>query len=249
MTAVTTPLASLRLAFAFLTRIPVPIGTVSPPQLGAAVAFFPLVGAVLGGLQLLALLLLPDDLDPALIGVVLVALGAAVTGALHLDGLADVFDGLGGGRGDSRRMLEIMRDPRIGAHGATALVLVLLAKVYASGGLAARGLPAGLFLAPVCARLAAAVLIRGFPYARAEGAGRSFRDHAHWQHVAIAAGTTLIAIFAAGWQLVAAAAFGFALAAVVAFWVHWRARGLTGDVYGAAIELCEVGVLIAARFC
>jgi adenosylcobinamide-GDP ribazoletransferase len=246
---VTAVFGPLRLAFAFLTRVPVPIGPVSPPQLGAAVAFFPLVGAALGGLQLLALALLPDGLDPVLTGVVLVALGAVVTGALHLDGLADVFDGLGGGRGDSARMLEIMRDPRIGAHGATALVLVLLAKVYASASLVGHGPTAGLFVAPVCARLAAAVLIRSLPYARAEGAGRSFRDHAQWRHVAVAGGTTAIAILFAGYALAAAALFGFTLAAGVAFWVQWRARGLTGDAYGAAIELCEVGVLIAARWC
>lgn len=246
MTSVGTP---LRLAVAFLTRIPVPIGAVVPPQLGAAVAFFPLVGAALGGVQLLALELLPAALDRVLVGVVLVALGAALTGALHLDGLADVFDGLGGGRGDSRRMLEIMRDPRIGAHGATALVLVLLAKVYASAELAAHGPAAGLFVAPVCARLAAAVLIRSLPYVRSEGAGRSFRDHAQWKHVAVAAATTLLAIVAAGWLLMAAALLGFAFAAAIALWVHWRARGLTGDAYGAAIELCEVGVLIAAPWC
>jgi adenosylcobinamide-GDP ribazoletransferase len=245
MTAV---LAPLRLAFAFLTRIPVPIGAVSPPQLGAAVAFFPLVGVALGGLQLLMLALLPASLDQVLIGVVLVALGAAVTGALHLDGLADVFDGLGGGRGDPRRMLEIMRDPRIGAHGATALVLLLLAKVYASAILAARGLPAGLFIAPVCARLAAALLIRGFPYARSEGAGRSFRDHASWKHVAVAGVTTLLAVVAAGYELFAAAVFGLALAGALALWIRWRANGLTGDAYGAAIEVCELGVLIAARW-
>lgn len=244
----TSVFAPLRLAFAFLTRIPLPIGSVTPWQLGAAVAYFPLVGAVLGGAQWLALTSLPAELEPALIGVALVALGAMLTGALHLDGLADVFDGLGGGRGDPSRMLEIMRDPRIGAHGATALVLVLLAKVYAIGSLAAHGVAAGVFLAPVCARLSAALLIRGFPYARAEGAGRSFRDHATWNHVAIAGVTVLVAIFAAGWEFFAAAVFGLALAGAIGLWVHWRAGGLTGDAYGAAIELCEVGVLIAARW-
>jgi adenosylcobinamide-GDP ribazoletransferase len=245
---VTSTLAPLRLAFAFLTRIPLPIGSVTPWQLGAAVAYFPLVGAVLGGVQWLALTILPAELEPVLIGVALVALGALLTGALHLDGLADVFDGLGGGRGDPSRMLEIMRDPRIGAHGATALVLVLLAKVYAIGSLAAHGVTAGVFLAPVCARLAAALLIRGFPYARSEGAGRSFRDHATWRHVAIAGVTASVAIVAVGWEFFAAAVFGLALAGVIGLWVRWRAGGLTGDAYGAAIELCELGVLIAARW-
>lgn len=236
----------MRLALAFLTRIPVPIGPVSPPQLGAAVAFFPLIGAAIGGLQLLALALLPSSLDRVLAGIVLVALSAAVTGALHLDGLADVFDGLGGGRGDSSRMLEIMRDPRIGAHGATALVLVLLAKVYASAALIGQGAAEALFIAPVCARLAAAASIRAFPYARSEGAGRSFRDHAAWKHIGFAAVTTALAIVAADWTLIGAALVGFVLAAGLALWVNWRARGLTGDAYGAVVEICEIGVLIAA---
>jgi adenosylcobinamide-GDP ribazoletransferase len=245
---VTSAITPLRLAFAFLTRIPLPIGSVTPWQLGAAVAYFPFVGAVLGGAQLLALSLLPASLDPALSGVALVALSALLTGALHLDGLADVFDGLGGGRGEPSRMLEIMRDPRIGAHGATALVLVLLAKVYATGSLVAHGVAAGLFLAPVCARLSAALLIRCFPYARVEGAGRSFRDHASWNHVAIAGATAFAAVLVAGWELFGAALFGLALAGAIGLWVRWRAGGLTGDAYGAAIELCEVGVLIAARW-
>jgi adenosylcobinamide-GDP ribazoletransferase len=245
---VTSTLAPIRLAFAFLTRIPVPIGSVTPWQLGAAVAYFPLVGAALGGAQLLALALLPDSLEPVLIGVALVSLGALLTGALHLDGLADVFDGLGGGRGDPKRMLEIMRDPRIGAHGATALVLVLLGKVYATGSLAAHGTSAGLFVAPVCARLSAALLIRFFPYARAEGSGRSFRDHATWNHVTIASLTTVVAVAVAGWEYLVAGLVGLLLAGALGSWVRWRAGGLTGDAYGAAIEVCELGVLIAARW-
>ena len=64
---------------------------------------------------------------------------AMLTGGLHLDGFADVFDALGGGRGDRARMLEIMRDSRIGAHGAGAVALVLLAKAACLEHLAAGG--------------------------------------------------------------------------------------------------------------
>ena len=66
-----------------------------------------------------------------MIAVALVALSAALTGGLHLDGLADTFDGWAGGRGDRARTLEIMRDSRIGAHGAAALLLLLAAKIFA----------------------------------------------------------------------------------------------------------------------
>ena len=94
-------------------------------------AFFPLVGLVLG----LALdgrgRRSPAAWVAVVVAVLLAALLAALTGGLHLDGFADVFDALGGGRGDRARMLEIMRDSRIGAHGAAALALLLIAKVAA----------------------------------------------------------------------------------------------------------------------
>src|SRR5437016_1160273 len=98
-------------AFAFLTRLPVGGGPLRDADLGRSIAFFPLVGLVLG--------------------LVLTGLASLLTGGLHLDGVADVFDALGGGRGDRQRMLEIMRDSRIGAHGAAALFLLLLAKTFA----------------------------------------------------------------------------------------------------------------------
>ena len=78
---------------------------------------------------------------------------------MHLDGLADVFDALGGGRGDRARMLEIMRDSRIGAHGATALTLLLIAKVAALAQVAERHDLLALLAFPTVARWLAAVLV------------------------------------------------------------------------------------------
>jgi len=118
-------------AFAFLTRLPVWRGPLRDEDLGRSVSFFPLVGLVLGlGVTGLAAAV-QGHLPPGLIAILLAALLAGLTGGLHLDGVADVFDALGGGRRDRARMLEIMRDSRIGAHGAAALILVLLAKVTA----------------------------------------------------------------------------------------------------------------------
>lgn len=237
--------APLRLALSFLTCIPLPPSAATPAQLGAAVGWFPLVGAVLGGAQYLLATLLHGALEPGLAGVALVALGAALTGALHMDGLADVFDGLGGAHGDRARMLEIMRDPRIGAHGATALVLCLLAKTVASGALCARGDWLVLFAAPVCGRFAAVALIRAFPYARADGLGRSFRDHVRARDVGLAALLAAAALAWTGQAIVIASLIGLLLALVFGVWIARRAGGLTGDAYGAAIELTELVVLIA----
>ena len=239
-------LAPVWLAFAFLTRIPVPLKEATPEQLGASVAWFPLVGVVLGFCQWLLYYLLGSSLDPLLVGLSLVALSAALTGALHLDGLADVFDGLGGSHGDRARMLEIMRDPRIGAHGATALALCLLGKVIATASLCSRADWMPLVAAPVCARFAAVALIRSFPYARPDGLGRSFRDHARGRDLGLAALITAFALGFAGPPVLAPTVIALCVAGAVALWVRRRAGGLTGDAYGAAIELSELALLVAA---
>jgi adenosylcobinamide-GDP ribazoletransferase len=238
-------LEPIRLAFAFLTRIPMPPGPAQPAQLGAAVAWFPLVGVVIGLSQWLAYALLGGVLEAQLLAVGIVAIGAALTGALHLDGIADVFDGLGGGRGDRARALEIMRDPRIGAVGATALVLCLLAKTAAVASLCARHEPLPLYAAPIVARLAAVIVIVSFPYARAEGLGRSFRDHARPAHVALAVAITSTAVIWAGVDVVVSSLIALAVAGAVGFYVH-RRIGLTGDGYGAVIEVAELVCLLGA---
>jgi adenosylcobinamide-GDP ribazoletransferase len=245
-------------AFAFLTRLPIRL----PDDPGAAhdgdaadggdlarsLPFFPLVGAALGAVLVGADRLLRGHLAPGLTAVALVALLAALTGGLHLDGLGDLFDALGGGRGDRARMLAIMRDSRIGAHGAIALTLALLAKVLATAQLVERDASSSwaLFAAPVVARWAVVPLIVHFRYARPEGLGRAFKGHARAIHFA---GATALTAALLAWTGPAAvgptlAALGVALA--VAVWLDRRLGGLTGDVYGAAIELAELAWLVAA---
>ena len=173
----------------------------------------------------------------------LVALLAALTGGLHLDGVADVFDALGGGRGDKQRMLDIMRDSRIGAHGAAALVLLLLAKVAAVAELLARRDLGGLLAFPAVARWAVTPAIVFHPYARAEGTGRAFNGEARPWEVAGATVLLALALVAVGPRLLVPAAGALAAATLFALWLRRRLGGLTGDVYGASIELAEVVTL------
>jgi adenosylcobinamide-GDP ribazoletransferase len=234
-------------AFAFLTRLPVWAGPMRDVDLGRSVAFFPLVGLVLGlGLTGLGSLL-SGTLAPTLTAVLLVAVLAGLTGGLHLDGVADLFDGVGGGRGDRSRMLEIMRDSRVGAHGVAALVLVLLAKVLALGQALGRGDLMAVLVFPAIARWAVAPAIVFVPYARPEGLGRAFSGEAGpWQ---VLASTVLMAAMfgALGLRrLVPAAAAALLVVAGLSLWVRRRLGGLTGDAYGAAIELAEVTVLLMA---
>ncbi|MCI0341901.1 MAG: adenosylcobinamide-GDP ribazoletransferase, partial [Planctomycetales bacterium] len=159
-------------ALSFLTRLPVPLGDVPADELPRSVPFFPVVGLLLGiALAAAAWAMRGVGLSPTVIPVLAVGLLALLTGGLHLDGLADSFDALGGGRRDRGRMLEIMKDPHVGAHGAAAVVLVLLAKV---AGVAAAD-PRTLLAFPVVARWAVIAPVALFPAARPEGLAASFR--------------------------------------------------------------------------
>jgi adenosylcobinamide-GDP ribazoletransferase len=231
-------------AFAFLTRLPVWRGPLRDADLGRAVSFFPLVGLVLGFGLTGAAAALAGHLSPWLVAVLLATLLAALTGGLHLDGLADVFDALGGGRGDRARMLAIMRDSRIGAHGATALTLLLLAKVAALAQAAERHDLLALLAFPTIARWLVALLIVVFPYARAEGLGRAFNGEAGRVQVAVATGIAVVVVAVLGPGLILPALGAAAVVAVFAFWLYRRLGGLTGDVYGAAVELGEVAMLV-----
>jgi len=246
-------LRPLAIAFGFLTRLPVSTGTVEASELGRAVTWFPAVGAALGAIVAGAQLLLDGRIAPGLVAVALVALVAALTGGLHLDGLADVFDALGGGRGSRERMLAIMRDSRIGAHGAAALVLLLAAKLAAVSALVGPGPGSrdhasswALFGAPIAARWAVVPLVVWFPYARPEGLGKAFHGHAGRAQLA---GATVVAAVAIGWlgpPALLAALAALATTLGVAIWLQRRLGGLTGDVYGAAIELAELVFLVVA---
>jgi adenosylcobinamide-GDP ribazoletransferase len=243
-------LLPIRVAFSFLTRLPIETGQVPSEDLGRAVGYFPLVGAALGAACLGAAALLQHALPASLIGLVTVLIAALVTGGLHLDGVADLFDGLSGGRGDRQRTLSIMRDSHIGAHGAAALMLLLIGKVLASGELVTRAQLLPIFAAPVVARLGCVVLVTGFGYAREAGLGRAMRDHAGAGQLAVAFSWTLL--FSAplfrlsSLTLLAACAAALASVWIVGAVLARRLGGLTGDAYGAGIELCELAVLVFA---
>ena len=237
-------LRAFLLAIAFLTRVPVRMAPAREGELARALAFFPAVGLGLGVIAGAVAWLLRGALTPALVAVAVVTTLAVVTGGLHLDGLADVFDAWGGGGHDRERMLAIMRDSRVGAHGAVAVALVLIAKVIALAEVIAHvGLPT-VIVFPAAARWAVVPLVAFFPYARREGLGIAFRTGRGVVEVVIA--TVLVAALAfwLGTPLpfVAALAIALLFAARVAVMLG----GLTGDVYGAAIEIAEVVFLVAA---
>jgi len=237
-------LRSLAVAFSFLTRVPTRIQDVSSVEFGRSVAWFPVVGFAFGLVVVSANALLSIRLAPELRAVILIAIVGALSGGLHLDGLADTFDALGGGRRDRDRMLAIMRDSRIGAHGATALFLLLAAKGIALAQLLSRGAVWVLLVWPVVGRWAVVPLIVFFPYARERGLGTAFHEHTSRLHLLVAT-TFTVAIVArtipAEWPAALAATV---LALSLGAWMWLRLGGLTGDIYGAAVEVAEMTFLV-----
>ncbi|MCM2265091.1 MAG: adenosylcobinamide-GDP ribazoletransferase [Desulfuromonadales bacterium] len=239
-------LLELRLALGFLTRFPVGALTgVAPAQLGRSMAFFPLVGLLLGGVLAAGDAALAHLLPRAVGDALLLVMLALATGALHLDGFADLCDGVGGGH-DREAALRIMKDSCIGAFGAIGLILLLLTKYLALTSLPADIKPALLLLMPVAGRWAPVLLTVTIPYLRGpEGTGSVFAAHAGRRELLLAT-VTLLAVAGVlfrgeGLLLVT----GLALAAAVfGLWIKRRLGGVTGDVMGAAVELLEVATLL-----
>jgi len=238
--------SSLILAVRFLTIVPMPGREHGGGEaLGRAAVWFPVVGLGLGiGLVALDRLLTPV-FPPLLSALLVLSLWKVVTGGIHLDGLSDCLDGLGGRNHQHR--LSIMRDSRIGAFGAIGLILYFLIALLALAEVPSAVRWRVLLLAPVVGRLAP--LLIG-PYFRAatpaHGAGAMFlRALSVWVGPAYAAGVAVLAtsLFAV-WgvlMIVAALAGVFVWSAFLAS----RLGGLTGDALGSTVELAELCVLLA----
>ena len=240
------PVRALLVSLSFLTRLPIGVMPARPTELGLALGFFPLVGVMLGALLAGTGMLLARGVDSGLLAIGLVTLLALVTGGLHLDGLADVFDGLGGGRGDRERTLAIMRDGRSGPHGVVALVLILMAKVWAIRAALEHDDLVLLVAFPAVARTVAVLLVWGFPYARADGLGSGFKESVGVAHVSMALTVGGAVAWLAGVDPVALAA-AWVAPLLLALLLRRRIGGLTGDAYGAAIEIAEVVLLAASH--
>ena len=247
------PFAEFVHAARFLTRVPVPFSrTLDPPPLHQTMRLFPLVGALIGifiaglayGLTKLGV--------PSLLACLLaVALGLGLTGALHEDGFADFADGLGGGRTRERR-LEIMRDSRIGSYGGLALIICVMARVFALETLVAASLPvllAALAATHAFSRAMMVDLLWATPPARSDGlsvmVGRPSRGV-----TLFAAMIGLVLTLGSGYYAGAEAAVialgcGLAATAVVRWLAVRLIGGQTGDVAGAAQVACEIAMLTA----
>jgi adenosylcobinamide-GDP ribazoletransferase len=211
-------------------------------ELGPAVIFFPVIGSLLGVILVLANAVLELFASAELSSVALVAILTVLTRGLHLDGLADTFDGIGAG-GDRQRVLNVMEDSRSGAFGVIAIVLVLFFKISAIASIEGERWRA-LLAALILGRWAMALL--GYRSQAAKtGLGATLISHLKTKHVVLA---TLITL-----ALISAVLRGIGIAVMI--WIavfvlaskkyfHQRLGGLTGDTFGAVGELSETSVLV-----
>jgi adenosylcobinamide-GDP ribazoletransferase len=232
-----------RAALAFLTRLPA--GPLDGADFARAPGWFGAVGLGLGTLMAGAWLAAAVLWPPVIAALIAVALGLFLTGALHEDGLADAFDGLGSGR-PAERALEIMRDSRIGSFGALALGLAMALRVAALVALGPLA-PVALIAGQGASRAAMTLMLRRGPYLRPSGAGTGMTGPLGLGGVtvgvALAAALALMA-WGAGWGALTGLA-GLVLAMLaLRGWALRRLGGITGDILGAAQVLGDLGFLL-----
>ncbi len=235
------------IALTFLTRLPLPAPKVevTSEEFTRSYRYYPLVGLVLGLLLWLMARALVLYFPPLVLGALLLSAELMLTGGLHLDGFMDSMDGLLSAR-TPERILEIMKDSRVGAHACMALIGLLLLKFTLLASLNPAQFSI-LLVMPMLSRWVFQIGVIGFPYARPQGLGKGIHETTHWAPFLLTGSIVLgISFYLAG--LAGLIAFGVCILTItfLASRISSLLGGLTGDLYGAFIELSEVVCLLAA---
>ena len=236
-------------AWHFLTTIPLSRVHHDPtgPELATSMAWYPVVGLLIGSSLVAADLALQGVFDSAVVNALLIVLLVLLTRGLHQDGLADTLDGLAGGRTPSAR-LSIMRDPHIGALGATGLFLSLILRYAGLLALPHEIRWPALCCMPAVGRWAMVTAAWISPYARTEGGlAAPFLTHLSWRQVVL---STLVVAVGLGVGFGTLTAFVVMMVgALVLLTGWWGCRswfgGITGDTLGATNELMEILFLLS----
>jgi len=231
-------------AIRFLTRVPIGAGDLREDDLAGSVAWFPVVGALIGAIvaaSYAVLLWVVPDLVAATLAM---TVGVLITGAIHEDGLADTADAFGAGV-SREETLRIMKDPNHGSYGVIALLLSLILRLLALGTIDA--VSALLILPAIHAlsRAGAVTLIGALPAATGDGLGAAHSHPRSTRSAVIGSFAAVgIALALLGWWALAFAVVAGASALVVGMLASRRISGFTGDVLGAAEQVTEIGLFV-----
>ena len=236
-------------ALQFLTRLPFHWVRLEADDFGKGLAYFPMVGLIIGALTGISyeyLLFLPHEVAAAII----LLLHVILTGGLHWDGLMDTIDGIFSAR-ERDKILEIMKDSRVGAHGVTGAVMLFLLKFTLLLALpeVIENFSMVIILASISmlARWSMAIAILAFPYAKKQGLGTFFREKANRAQLIFASLSTIIIVYLS-LSLTSILLIISALVFMYLFSISMTRMlgGMTGDTYGALCELEEIILLTTA---
>jgi adenosylcobinamide-GDP ribazoletransferase len=237
-------LERIQLAGSFLTIFPLlDSRRRANDEVAASFGWFPLIGFALGTVLCIEDQLLAFFFWRGLRSILIILTLVIVTGAIHLDGLADTADALGA-RNDSERALMIMRDSRIGTYGTIAVIFVLALKAAALTSTSGTHRAAMLFLAPGISRWAMVASAYRMSYLRETGAGTNLLDDPKGPNLRLASIIMLAGLAIPGWAGVRAGLCGALLVLVLRRCYRRWLGGVTGDLIGAAGELVETGVML-----
>ena len=233
----------------FMTRIPIPIKVdYDPKKLGKSIKFFPFVGLIIGFiLYYTSIILVKFSKNNLINALIVIVIELMVVGIIHIDGLCDTFDGLFSYR-EKEKMLEIMKDSRIGTNGAIILVLYFIAKILFISEIFSINLKY-LIIYPVLARLATPVNAAFSDYARKNGMSNFIiLQNATFEgifSIILAAALSFLILSFKGFEI-----FLGAFLFIIFFmqFVKKKISGVTGDTMGAALELTTIFVLFLAIF-
>ena len=238
----------------FMTRLPIPTASAyTPERFAAGIRYYPAVGVLIGAIAAAIYFAALQVFAPLVAVLLSTACALLITGAFHEDGLADTFDGIGGGT-TPEHALKIMKDSRIGVFGMLALSLVLATKVTAITMLTGNTAIIALVVAHGLSRLSSVVVISSSRYVRSEGTGKLTAEGAGAVGLTVALLTGLFC-FALLYILVSPAASFYAVAGLVfghiliRLFFERKLGGYTGDCLGATQQVSEVSVYLGLLAC
>ena len=244
------PLTDFLIAVQFLTRMPVPALPYSEASLPRATKFFPAVGLLVGAIAAGAHVLLAPHLPRLAAATLTITLLILLTGAFHEDGLADTADGFGGGW-TREKVLEILRDSRIGSYGGVALALSLLARTTLLAAIPLDSATRYLLAAHVLCRWTTLPLSYFLPPARPAQDGQGARVAQLVSRSSLLLGTafTLAAtLLLLRWRAIPALALACAVTLLSGLYYRHRIGGVTGDCFGATNQLTEIAVYLTGAW-
>lgn len=228
----------LILALQLMTRLPFPQVRAEEEDFAAAIRWFPATGIIVG-LAVAAAMTIGLIVDPWMAALLGLIAWVAITGALHLDGLGDIADGVGAAHGDPAKLSAVLADPHIGSFGVVAIVLQLLAKLVLLRLCAEHVAPIAIIAVPFVARIGPLAWTLWLPPLH-EGLASRFRESISPAHLL---GWTMLAL--AFCLIIPALLSAAILVPLWGWWLRSRIGGISGDGHGAGIELIESGLLAA----